>query len=72
MYSPDQITKLGLILDTKFKPSLHKVYRLVKTGKLPAIDMSSGEQPRLFIEGKDLRRYVEEVFLKIKKEDSLK
>lgn len=60
MYSPDEIVELGVILNIKFEPSLHKVYRLIKRGDLKAVNMSNEPtQPRWFVEGRDLRKFVE-------------
>lgn len=61
MYSPEQIVDMQVILNTKLEPSLHKVYRLIKRGDLPATNLGGG-QPRWFVQGRDLRKYVESRF----------
>lgn len=63
MYSPDDIVELAVILNTKFEPSLYKVYRLIKSGKLEAVNMSAEPtQPRWFVEGRTLKKYVKSLF----------
>ena len=63
MYSPEQVTELAVILNTKFEPSVHKVYRLIQGGNLPATNMAgSGSQPRWFVEGRDLKKFVKSKF----------
>lgn len=64
MYSPEQIVELKVILNIKFEPSRPRVYRLIRSGKLPATNMSAEPtQPRWFVSGKDLRKYVEARFI---------
>ncbi len=63
MYNPEQVTDLGLILNINFEPSRHKVYRLIKRGGIPVVNMGTDAQPRWFIQGSDLRKFVESRYL---------
>lgn len=62
MYSPKQILKLGVILNSKFEPTLDRVYKLVKLGLLPAKNLGD-KQPNWFVTGKDLREFVEKKYI---------
>lgn len=64
MYSPDQIVRLGVVLNIKFEPSLDRVYRLIKRGLLPATNLGD-LQARFFVKGKDLREFAEKRYLNI-------
>ena len=55
LYSPEDIHELGVILNTKLEPSMFTVYRLIKNGKLPAVNIGAGAHSRHFVKGEDLR-----------------
>ena len=61
LYTADQIVKMGLILDVNLKPSRFRVYRLIKNGEIPAVNLGKGKNPKYFVTGKDLKKYVETV-----------
>ena len=60
MYSPEQILEMGVISDTALKPSVFTLYRLIKNGKLKALNHGSGGAPRYFIKGAVLKDFVKE------------
>ncbi len=62
LYSTETIVDLGLIVNTKLQPSMFTVYRLIKSGKLPAVDMGAGKHSRHFIKGKDLKKYLKDTY----------
>lgn len=62
MYTPKQIVELGVILNVNFKPSLDRVYRLIKRGLLPARNFGD-LQERWFVKGKDVRAFAEGRYL---------
>lgn len=59
LYSPKQITDLGLIVNTEIKPSIFTIYRLIKTGQIKTVNLSTGKLPQYRIKGKDLKEFVE-------------
>ena len=76
LFEPRAIVKMELVVDTLMKPSVFTIYRLIKRGKLPAIDLSTGTAPRYFVRGKDLKEFlskrydtvkIKEVKIKVKK-----
>ena len=58
LYSPEDIFELGVIVNTKLEPSMFSVYRLIKNGKLPAVDAGAGKHSRHFVKGADLKKYL--------------
>ena len=62
LYSPEDIHKLGVIMNTKLEPSMFTVYRLIKNGKLPAVDVGAGKHSRHFVKGADLKKYLLETY----------
>lgn len=58
LYSPEKIHGLGVIVNTKLKPSMFTVYRLIKSGKLSAVDFGAGKHSRHFVKGVDLKKYL--------------
>lgn len=59
-YSPQEICEMGLVKNTKGEPSIFTVYRLIKSGKLKAIDLATGEvRPRYAVKGSQLIEFVE-------------
>lgn len=58
LYSANAIADMGLILDSKLQPSRFRVYRLIRNGKLAAVNMGDGGNPKYFVKGKDLKEYV--------------
>lgn len=66
LYTPDDIEKLGVVLDANLNPSKFKVYRLIKRGDLASVNLGKGTNPKYFVRGRDLKRYVRDTW-KIKK-----
>ena len=62
LYSPDDIQKLGVIVNTKLEPSLFTVYRLIRSGKLPAVNIGTGGASRHFIKGAALKAYLKSTY----------
>lgn len=62
LYSPEDILALGLVVNTKLQPSTFTVLRLIKNGKLPAVNLATGVQPRYFVKGADLKKYIKETY----------
>lgn len=62
LYSPEQIHDMGVIVNTKLEPSLFTLYRLIRNGKIPAVDIGTGGSSRHFVKGKDLKAYLEETY----------
>lgn len=62
LYSPEEIKKLGVIVDTKLEPSLFTIYRLIKNKKLPAVDIGTGRSSRHFVKGFDLKDYLKKTY----------
>lgn len=60
MMTPNEIVDLGLVLNTKLQPSMFTVYRLIKSGKLPAANLGNGAVPRFMVKGSDLKKYLKE------------
>lgn len=59
LLNPKQIVEeKGLILNTNLEPSRFTLYRLIKNGKIEAVDMGTGKAPKYFVRGKDLKHYV--------------
>lgn len=62
LYSTDDINDMGVIVNTKLQPSPFTVYRLIKNGKLPAVDIGTGSSARHFVKGADLKKYLKETY----------
>jgi len=62
LYSTEAIFELGVIVNTKLQPSMFTVYRLIKNGKLPAVDVGAGKHSRHFVKGVDLKKYLTETY----------
>lgn len=62
VYTPEEIVKKSLIVNTKFSPSLFTVYRLIKNGKIKAVDLGTGGAPRYAVEGKELKKFLRSRF----------
>ena len=62
LYSPEDINKMGVIVNTKLESSIFTVYRLIKNGKLPAVDVGAGKHSRHFVKGADLKKYLQETY----------
>lgn len=62
MYSAVEIVDLKVILNTKFESVDYKVYRVIKDGELPAVNLGSDKMPRWSVEGKDLIEYVQKKY----------
>jgi len=60
LFSPQAIVALGVVLNTKLVPSVFTFYRLVRSGKLKAVNLGSGDAPRYFVKGKDLKNFLAE------------
>ena len=62
LYSTDEINEMGVIVNTKLEPSSFTLYRLIKNGKLPAVDIGTGSSARHFVKGSDLKKYLQETY----------
>jgi len=62
MYSPEQITEMGVILDSKLQVSRFKIYALIREGKIESVNLGAGGNPRYYVKGADLKKYVKTVF----------
>lgn len=62
MYSVVEMVALEVILNTNFESVDYKVYRLIKDGELPSVNLGSKKMPRWVTEGQDLIEYVEEKY----------
>jgi hypothetical protein len=58
MFTPKQITELGVVINTKLVPSVFTFYRLIKRGQLKPTNLGSGGSPRYFVKGKDLKEFL--------------
>lgn len=58
MYNVPEIVELGVIVNTRFESVDYKVYRVIKDGELPAVNLGSDKMPRWAVEGNDLIEYV--------------
>jgi hypothetical protein len=62
LYSTEDIFKMGVIVNTKLEPSMFTLYRLIKNGKLSAVDVGAGQHSRHFVKGEELKRYLKETY----------
>lgn len=61
LFNPTEVTKLGFIKNTHLVPSAFTLYRLIKSGKIKAVNIGLGKKfPRYFVKGKDLKNFVRE------------
>lgn len=60
LYTPKEILAMGVIVNTELKPSVFTIYRLIDSGKLPAMDLSAGKKPQYQVKGKDLKKFLAE------------
>lgn len=58
MYSPNEIIDQKLVIDTMLKPSVYTLYRHIKRGVVPAVNLGTESAPRYFVKGKDLKAYL--------------
>lgn len=62
LYSSDDVHKMAVIVNTKLQPSSFTFYRLVESGKLPAVNLGAGAHTRLFVKGEDLKKYLKDTY----------
>lgn len=65
LYSPEDIHKFGVVVNTKLEPSVFTIYRLIgngKDGKLPSVNIGTGSKSRHFVKGADLIKYLKETY----------
>lgn len=60
LFSSKAIMEMGIVVNTKLVPSVFTLYRLIKRGKLKAVNMGNGDEPRYFVKGKDLKEFLAE------------
>lgn len=60
LFSPEDVIKMGVVVNTKLVPSVFTLYRLVKRGQLKVINLGSGGSPRYFVKGADLKEFLRE------------
>lgn len=58
MYSVPEIVDLGVIVNAKLESFDYKIYRLIRNGELPAVNLGSEKMARWTVEGNDLINYV--------------
>ena len=58
MYTPEEITNMGILLNSSLKPCLFSVYRLIRNGKIKAANLGIGTQPRYMVLGKELKEFL--------------
>jgi len=58
MFEPKDIIAMPIVMRTKSVPSIFTMYRLIKSGKLKAVDLSAGKKPRYFVKGRDLKDFL--------------
>jgi len=58
IYTPKDILEMGVVIDTNLKPSIFTVYRLIKSGKLKAVDLGTGSVAKYKVKGKDLKKFL--------------
>lgn len=62
LYSTEDVFNLGVIVNIKLEPSTITLYRLIKKGKLEAVDVGAGKHSRYFVKGVDLKKYLVETY----------
>lgn len=62
LYSTEDVLALGVIVNVKLEPSILAFYRLIKNGKLEAVDIGAGKHKRYFVKGLELKRYLVETY----------
>lgn len=62
MYNPEQIVNLRVLFNTQLKPSRFKIYRLIKRGEIPTVNLGTEKSPRYFVQGKELKQYVKKTY----------
>jgi hypothetical protein len=63
VYSVDEIVAMQVILNTKLVSTRNKVYRVITRKELPAVNLGGAGQARWFVQGRDLKKYVESRFV---------
>ena len=61
LYTTREINEMGVIAG-KNKYSNFNLYRFIKSGKLKALNLSSGKQPQYSVKGIDLRNFLKEMY----------
>jgi hypothetical protein len=62
LYSSDDIVSKGLILDNNLKPSRFTLYRRIKQGVLPAVNLGTDKMPKYFVKGEELKKYLNQLY----------
>lgn len=62
MYSAPEIAKIGVIVNAKLESFDYKIYRLINSGELPAVNLGSDKMPRWAVEGADLLTYINDKY----------
>jgi len=58
MLNPEQVLKMGVIVNTKLEPSNFSFYRMMKRGEIAYINLGTQKAPRYFVKGKDLKAFL--------------
>ena len=58
MLNPEQVLKMGIVLNTKLKPSTYSFYRILKRREIKSINLGTEKAPRYFVKGKDLKEFL--------------
>lgn len=61
LYTTKDINEMGVIMG-KNKYSTFNLYRFIKSGKLKALNLSSGKQPQYSVKGIDLKNFLKEMY----------
>lgn len=58
VYTTQEITRMGVVLNSRGEASAFTLYRLINSGQIPAKNLSIGKVPRYVVQGRDLRAYL--------------
>ena len=58
MLNPNQILKMGIMLNAKLEPSECLFYRTLKRGEIKSMNLGTVKSPRYFVNGKDLKEFL--------------
>ena len=58
MLNPKQISEMGIMLNTKLKPSGLSFYRMLRRKEIKSINLGTEKSPKYFIKGKNLKEFL--------------
>ena len=59
LFSPSDITKMGLIFNTRVNPCIYTLYRFLRNGEIKAMNLASDKWPRYVVRGAELKKFVQ-------------